>query len=69
MVEEDGVVDHKRYVNPARTLDMPFSPENIGSGWQASHETHRGALGQSLEEQRSQNQQMLKRKLAPLEWI
>jgi len=46
---------------------MPYSPRNTLSGKQAAHETHRGALGQSLEEWRSQKQQILEEKLAPLE--
>jgi len=67
-LEEDGVVGHRRYANLTRTLDMPYSCGNIGSRKQATHDTHRGALGQSPEEQRSQKQQTLRGKLAPLEW-
>ena len=63
------MVGHMRYTNLVKSLDMLDSLVNIVSGKQATHEAHRGALGQSLNEQRSQKQQMLKGKHAPLEWI
>jgi len=69
VVVEDGVVGHRRYANLTRSLDMPYSLENIVSGKQATHEAHRGALGQSPKEQPSQKQQMLGGKIAHLEWI
>ena len=72
VVVEDGVIVHRRYVNLTRFLDMfldmLYSLENTVFGKQATHEAHRGALGQSPEEWRSQKQQTLGRKLAPLEW-
>jgi len=43
-VEEDGVVGHRRYVNLARSLDMPYSLGNIVSTEQATHKDHHGAL-------------------------
>ena len=66
---EDGVVGHKRYANPAMSLDMPYSPRNTVFGQQASHKAHCGDLGQSPEGRRPQRQQILEGKLAPLEWI
>jgi len=63
------VIGHKRYTNLSRPQDMPYSPGNIESGKQASHEVHRGALGQCPEERCSHKQQMLEGKLAKLEWI
>jgi len=39
------VVGHKIYVSPARSINMPYSPKNIESRKQPSHEAHRGALG------------------------
>ena len=68
-VEEDGVVVHRRYANLTRFLDMSYSLGNIVSGKQVTHEAHRSALGQSLEEQHFQKQQALEGKLAHLEWI
>ena len=62
------MVVHRRYVSLARSLDMHYSLENTGSRKQAAHEDHCGALGQSPEELRSQKQQTLGGKLAPLEW-
>ena len=59
VVVEDAVVGHKRYANLAKFLDMPYSLGNIMFGKQATHEAHRGALGQSLEEQCFQKQQTL----------
>ena len=47
------MVSRGRYVNLARSLDMPYSLGNIVYRKQATHEAHRGALGQSPEEQRS----------------
>ena len=61
------MVGHKKYANLARSLDMLYSLENIASMKEATHEPHHGALGQSLEERRSQKQQILEEKLAPLE--
>jgi len=66
---QDGVVSHKRYAYLTRSLDMPYSLTDIVSRKQATHEAHRGALGQSPEERRSQKQHMLRGKLAPLELI
>ena len=54
---KDRVIGHKRYANPSRSLDMSYSPRNIVSGLQASHEAHRRALGQSPEKRCSQKQQ------------
>ena len=65
--EEDEVAIHRRYANLARCLDM-LSLRNIGFGNQATHETHRGALGQSPEERCSLKKQTLGGKLAHLEW-
>jgi len=48
-VEEDGVVVHRRYANPARSLDMPYSLENIRSGKKATYEAHHGTFRQSPE--------------------
>jgi len=53
------VVGHWRYANLIGSPDMPYSLENIVFGKQATHEAHRGALGQSLEERRFQKQQTL----------
>jgi len=50
---EDKVVGHKRYANPAWSLDMPYSPRNTVSGQKASHKAHRGTLGQSPKERHS----------------
>ena len=69
VVVEDGVIGHRRYANLARSLDVPYSLGNIMSGKQATHEAHRGALGQSPKQQRSQKQQTLGGKHAPIEWI
>ena len=41
------MIAHRRYVNLARSLNMPYSLENIGFGKQVTHETHHGALAQS----------------------
>ena len=67
-MEKDEMVGHKRYANPARSLNMPYSLGNIEFGWQSSHEAHRGALGQSPEERRSSKQQKFGETLAPFEW-
>jgi len=63
------VVRHRRYGNLARSLDMPYSLENIVSGKQATCEGDRGTLGQRHKERCSQKRQTLGGKLAPLEWI
>ena len=65
---EDGMVGHDREANLAKFLDMPYSIGNIVSGKQATHEAHRGVVGQSLEGRCSQKQQTLGGKLAPLKW-
>jgi len=61
------VIVHRRYANLARSLDMLYSLENIGSKKQATHEAHRDALGYSPEEWPSLKQQKLEVKLVPLE--
>jgi len=45
MVVEDGVVVHRRYVNPASSLDMPYSLGNIVPRKQATHKAHYATLG------------------------
>jgi len=66
--EEDRVVVHRRYVNLARSLDMPYSLGNIGSEKQATYEAHRGAVGQSPKERHSLKLQRHRGKLDPFEW-